>query len=153
VVRELLGPRDLTYAEAVRILGERIGKPDLKYVQLSSANMASALVQAGLTESFAGLYVKMTRVFNEGKVKPSTGRTPENTTATQFEDFADELARAMRWLEGQGEKHGKHGAGEPSQGSFTACASDALAGNLIVMVPVANHLLGIQIGDFCRAVP
>ena len=27
VVRELLGPRDLTYSEATRILGERIGSP------------------------------------------------------------------------------------------------------------------------------
>jgi uncharacterized protein YbjT (DUF2867 family) len=29
VVRELLGPRDLTYAEATRIVGKRIKKPDL----------------------------------------------------------------------------------------------------------------------------
>jgi uncharacterized protein YbjT (DUF2867 family) len=38
VVRELLGPRDLSYAEATRIIGERIGKPDLQYVQLSDAD-------------------------------------------------------------------------------------------------------------------
>ena len=96
VVRELLGPRDLTYAEATRILGERIGNPDLKYVQFSYADMAKALVQAGLSESFAGLYVEMTRAFNEGKVKPREGRTPENTTPTRFEDFAGELARAYQ---------------------------------------------------------
>ena len=35
VVRELLGPRDISYSEAKRILGVRIGKPDLQYVQLS----------------------------------------------------------------------------------------------------------------------
>ena len=94
VVRELLGPRDLSYAEATRILGERIGKPDLQYVQFSYADEARALVQAGLSESFAGLYVEMTRAFNEGTVKPREGRTPENTTPTRFEDFAGELARA-----------------------------------------------------------
>jgi len=55
VVRELLGPCDLTYAEATRILGERIGQPDLKYVQFSYVDEAKALVQAGLSESFAGL--------------------------------------------------------------------------------------------------
>ena len=96
VVRELLGPRDLTYSEATRILGERIGKPDLNYVQISYAEMAKALVQAGLSESFAGLYVEMTRSFNEGKVKPSEDRKPENTTPTRFEDFAGELAGAYR---------------------------------------------------------
>jgi uncharacterized protein YbjT (DUF2867 family) len=96
IVRELLGPRDLSYAEATRILGERIGRPDLKYVQFSYADEANALVQAGLSESFAGLYVEMTRAFNEGKVKPREGRNPENTTPTRFEDFAGELARAYQ---------------------------------------------------------
>jgi len=92
VVRELLGPRDLTYSEATRILGERIGKPDLQYVQFSYADEAKALAQAGLSESFAGLYVEMTRAFNEGKVKQ--WRNPENTTPTRFEDFVGELAGA-----------------------------------------------------------
>ena len=96
VVRELLGPRDLSYAEATRILGERIGKPDLAYVQLSYAEMAEALVQAGLSASFAGIYVEMTRAFNEGRVLPRAGRTPANTTPTRFEDFADELAQAYQ---------------------------------------------------------
>ena len=94
VVRELLGPRDLSYAEATRILGARIGKPDLKFVQFSYADTARALVEAGLSESFAGLYVEMTRAFNEGKIKPREGRKPENTTPTRFEDFAGELSRA-----------------------------------------------------------
>jgi uncharacterized protein YbjT (DUF2867 family) len=96
VVRELLGQRDLSYSEATYILGERIGKPDLAYVQLSYADEARALVQAGLSESFASLYVEMTRAFNEGTVKPRNGRTPENITPTRFEDFASELADAVR---------------------------------------------------------
>jgi uncharacterized protein YbjT (DUF2867 family) len=96
VVRELLGPRDLSYVEATRILGERIGRPDLAYVQLSYDDEAQALVHAGLSESFAGLYVEMTRAFNEGTVKPRAGRTAANTTPTRFEDFADELASAYQ---------------------------------------------------------
>lgn len=92
VVRELLGQGDLSHSEATRILGERIGKPDLQYIQFPYADQAQALVQAGMSESFAGLYVEMTRAFNEGKV--IARRTPENTTPTRFEDFADELARA-----------------------------------------------------------
>jgi uncharacterized protein YbjT (DUF2867 family) len=83
VVRELLGQRDLTYSEATRILGERIGKPDLQYVQFSYADQTNALVQAGLSESFAKLYVEMTRAFSEGTVKPRKGRTPEKTRPTR----------------------------------------------------------------------
>jgi uncharacterized protein YbjT (DUF2867 family) len=92
VVRELLGPRDISYSEATQILGERIGQPDLQYVQFSYDDQSKTLVQAGLSESFANLYVEMTRAFNEGTTKPD--RTRENTTRTRFEDFADELSRA-----------------------------------------------------------
>src|SRR4030095_14861182 len=92
VVRELLGQRDLSYSEATHILGERIGKPDLKYVQFSYEDEVKALVQAGLSPSFANLYVEMTRAFNSGGIKPR--RTPENTTPTRFESFAGELAHA-----------------------------------------------------------
>lgn len=94
VVKELIGQRDLSYREATSILGERIGLPDLEYVQLPYADMANVLVQAGLSGSFAGLYVEMTRAFNEGIVQPLHGRTPENTTPTSFEEFANELAHA-----------------------------------------------------------
>jgi uncharacterized protein YbjT (DUF2867 family) len=92
VVRELLGSRDLSYAEATRIIGEKIGKPDLQYARFSYDDQANALVQPGFSESFARLYVDMTRAFNDGTIKPR--RTAENTTPTRFEDFADELAHA-----------------------------------------------------------
>lgn len=94
VARELLGQRDLSHNEVARILGERIGKPDLSYVQVPYAEMVQSLVQAGLSESFAQLYVEMTRAFNEDKITQK--RTPENTTPTSFEVFADELAGAYQ---------------------------------------------------------
>jgi uncharacterized protein YbjT (DUF2867 family) len=97
-VRELLGPRDLTQAEATRILGARIGKPDLPYVQFPYADFVKALVQVGLSENVANLYSEMSRALNEGKVKSLEGRRKENTTATRFEDFVVELEKAYRAL-------------------------------------------------------
>ena len=94
VVRELLGPRDLTYEEATRIIGAHIGKPDLQYVQFPYADFASSLVQMGISQNMAGLYAEMARAFNERRVKPREGRRPENTTPTRLEDFAEDLARA-----------------------------------------------------------
>jgi len=96
VVRELLGPRDLTHAEVARIVGERIGKPDLPYVQLPYDEMAGALTRAGCSESYAALYVEMTRALNERRIRSPEGRRPENSTPTRFEDFAQELARAYQ---------------------------------------------------------
>jgi uncharacterized protein YbjT (DUF2867 family) len=94
VVRELLGPRDISYSEVTRILGEKIGKLDLQYVQFSYDDQVKALVQAQFSESFARLYVEMTHAFNEGTIKPA--RTRENTTPTRFEDFADEWASVYK---------------------------------------------------------
>ena len=51
-------------------------------------------VAGKVCRDFARLYVEMTRAFNERTIKPR--RTPENTTPTRFEDFADELARAYQ---------------------------------------------------------
>ncbi|QSQ15724.1 NmrA family NAD(P)-binding protein [Myxococcus landrumensis] len=90
-VRELLGPRDLSYREATRILGARLGRPELNYVQLPPQEMSQALVHAGLSETFARLYVEMTQAFNDGRIQPRAGRTADNTTPTRFEDFVAEL--------------------------------------------------------------
>jgi len=98
VVHELLGPRDLTHTEVAALIGARIGKPDLQYVQLSPEEMRSALMQAGFSASFAELYLEMTRAFNEGRVQPRAGRTRDNSTRTRFEDFVEEPAFAPRMV-------------------------------------------------------
>ncbi|RST53900.1 NmrA family NAD(P)-binding protein [Variovorax sp. MHTC-1] len=97
-LRELLGQRDLSHSEVARILGERIGKPELAYVQISEAEMTGAMIEAGLSPSFAALYLEMTHAFNEGRIGPSAGRNAANTTATRFEDFAEEFARVYAAL-------------------------------------------------------
>ncbi len=93
-VRNLLGPRDLSMAEATRILGAAIGKPDLAYVQFPYEAFAAALTQGGLSADLARLYAEMSRAFNDGLVKVEGGRTPASTTPSTFESFAGELAAA-----------------------------------------------------------
>lgn len=91
-VRELLGPRDLSNAEIIHILGDRIGRPDLRYVQLPDADMVAALTSAGFSADVAGRQVEMNRAVTEGRVVSREGRTPANTTPTRFEDYAAELS-------------------------------------------------------------
>ncbi len=98
LVRNLLGPRDLTMAEATRIIGEKIGKPDLKYVQFPYDAFSETLVQMGLSKDVARLFAEMARAFNEGRVRPVGGRTPASSTPTTFESFADQLAQAYQRL-------------------------------------------------------
>ena len=87
-VQELLGPRDLSFAEATRILGAAIGKPDLAYVQFPYADYSAALQQAGLSKSVADLYAEMEKAFDDGIV--NVGRGPQ-----RGEHDADDV-RAVR---------------------------------------------------------
>lgn len=93
-VRYLLGARDYTMAEVTGILGAAIGKPGLPYVQFPYDAFGGALEQAGLGRSLAGLYVEMSKAFNEGRISVPGGRTAANTTPTTLEAFAKELAAA-----------------------------------------------------------
>jgi uncharacterized protein YbjT (DUF2867 family) len=93
-VRELLGPRDLSFDEATRIVGAKIGKPDLAYVQFPYADYSAALQQAGLSKSVADLYAEMEKAFDDGIVRSVEGRTDRNTTPTTLEQFADVIAQA-----------------------------------------------------------
>jgi len=95
-VRELLGPRDLSLAEAAKILGARIGKPDLAYVQFPYDAFAGALTQVGLSADVARLYAEMAQAFNEGTIKSLAGRSAATTTPTTFESFSEILAGAYK---------------------------------------------------------
>jgi uncharacterized protein YbjT (DUF2867 family) len=97
-VRELLGPRDVTLGEATRLIGERIGRPDLPYVTFADADLVGGLVQAGFAEPNAKLFVEMSQAFNDGRVRSLEGRHPGNTGQTTIESFADTLATAYKAL-------------------------------------------------------
>ena len=90
-VRELLGERDLTFTEATRIIGDRIGLPNLQYVQFPYDDYVTSLVQAGFSHDVAKLVTEMSRAFNEGRIRPNETRGAANTTTTRFEAFVDEV--------------------------------------------------------------
>lgn len=94
VVREVLGQRDLTYREVTAILGDRIGRPGLQYVQLPDTEMLHALTGAGLSADVAAQNLDMNRAMSDRTIRSREGRGPQNTTPTRFEDFADELVSA-----------------------------------------------------------
>jgi uncharacterized protein YbjT (DUF2867 family) len=57
--REAQGQRDLDYTEATTIIGKAIGKPRLAYVHLPDDQVRAAMVQMGMSETFARLVVEM----------------------------------------------------------------------------------------------
>jgi uncharacterized protein YbjT (DUF2867 family) len=96
VVRELLGPRDLTMNEVTRVLGRAIGKPDLKYVQFPYEDAEKAMIQMGLSPDVARLFIEMQRGMNDGLIRPTQPRGPETSTPTPIEEFAKTFAQAYQ---------------------------------------------------------
>lgn len=89
--RELHGQRDLTYNEVATIIGRAIGKPDLKYQQVSDDQFRGALVQMGMSEPVAKLLVEMTQALDAGRMRALEPRTAQNTTPTGYETFVAEV--------------------------------------------------------------
>jgi uncharacterized protein YbjT (DUF2867 family) len=88
--QELHGQRDLDYTEVTAIIGTAIGKPNLKYVHLTDDQVRPALIQMGMSDSFASLLLEMTSALNSGYMRPLEPRTAGNTTPTPFEAFVAE---------------------------------------------------------------
>jgi uncharacterized protein YbjT (DUF2867 family) len=99
VVRELLGPRDLTYPAVAAAIGEAIGRPDVQYVQLPGGELAAVLIEtAGFSPDFAALLVEFNQALSDGRLHSLEGRSESNTTPTEFTEFAAELAHAYAAL-------------------------------------------------------
>jgi uncharacterized protein YbjT (DUF2867 family) len=89
--QELLGPRDVTYAEAAKIIGLAIGKPGLAYVQLSDEQVIQAMTGMGISRNMAQLLCEMSAALNNGHMKPLEPRSEKNTTPTTLETFVEEV--------------------------------------------------------------
>lgn len=89
-VKLLLGPEDVTMRAATRALGERLGLPDLPYVQFPPDGVRGALAGAGMSEEVASLMVDMQLAMNRGWPFSSVRRTADSATPTTLEAFLKE---------------------------------------------------------------
>jgi len=93
-VLELLGPREYTFGEAAQVIGEAIGKP-VQHIQVTPEQTREALVDAGISEDLADIYLEMYAAFDSGHIAPEHPRTEASTTPTDLETFAKEVLRPM----------------------------------------------------------
>ncbi len=93
--RELQGPRDMSWDEAIVVLGKAIGNPALKYIEAPYDEAAKSMVATGLKPALAAEFVEMYRAMNEQRMKPQEPRTPRSTTPTTLEVFAKGVAAAL----------------------------------------------------------
>lgn len=95
--RELLGARDYSMNEVASIIGQAIGKPDLKYLQASEEQLRPAMVQMGISPSFVSLLLEMAEAINSGYMVNLEPHSTHNATPTTYEMFvAEEFVPAYR---------------------------------------------------------
>ncbi len=88
--RELLGQRDVSYAEIAPIIGKAIGKPGLNYTMVPALTLRPALKQAGMSGSMVDILLEMADALNSGYMEPLEARSEANTTPTSIETFVSE---------------------------------------------------------------
>ena len=92
-VHELLGEHDLSMNEVTEVFGEKIGKPDLRYVQFSAEDEKKGMMDFGLSEDASDQLIELSQAINEGILAVNQPRTVKNTTGTSIEEFADFFAQ------------------------------------------------------------
>jgi len=81
-----------TCNEAATILGEAIGRPDLKWISITDEQQLNAYKSFGMNESIAGQFVVMNRSIQEGKFWEDFNRQQITLGKVKMTDFATEFA-------------------------------------------------------------
>jgi uncharacterized protein YbjT (DUF2867 family) len=95
-VEYVLGERNISYDEITAALANSLDRGDLRYVHFPADQSMMGLKQFGFTDNSAKLIVELADGVNDGSVLEHYERTPENTTGTSIEDFAEEFAEMFR---------------------------------------------------------
>ena len=87
---------ELTGNESASVLGKAIGKPDLKWIMISNAQMLSDLEAAGMNPQIAAGLVEMYASLHSGVLAEDYYRNkPTVMGKVKLEDFAKEFAAAI----------------------------------------------------------
>jgi uncharacterized protein YbjT (DUF2867 family) len=88
--RELLGPGEISMTDVAAIIGKAIGKPDLKYAQISDEQARAGMHEMGLSVDLTNQLLELAHAVNTGLIRPREARCSENTTPTSFVSFVRE---------------------------------------------------------------
>jgi uncharacterized protein YbjT (DUF2867 family) len=89
----LVGPEDISMTAATRALGERLGLPDLPYVQFPPDGVRGALLGAGMSEEAASQMVELQLGLNRAGPFHAVRRAADATAPTRLEEFLGTVLR------------------------------------------------------------
>ena len=91
-VHELLGERDVSMNDVTKAFGEKIGKPDLGYVQFSVEDAKKGMMDFGMSDHVSDQLIELNQAIYDSLFAVNQPRTDKNTTGTSIEEFADFFA-------------------------------------------------------------
>jgi len=86
-VIELMGPREYSFDEATKILGDAIGEP-LTFTTVPPEAALGAMTGMGMSQHMAGQMVELIQGIDQGRLRPEFPRSEQSTTPTTMEEFA-----------------------------------------------------------------
>ena len=89
-----VGSDELTCSETARILGEAIGKPDLKWLIIPGEQMLGGLIAAGMKADIAEGLVEMYAAVHDGSMREDYDRHRPALGKVKMTDFAKDFAEA-----------------------------------------------------------
>ena len=89
-VRLLVGPEDISLRAATRALGQRLGLPELAYVQFPPDGDAGGAGGAGMSEEGAAAMVELQLDLNDRRPFDGLRRAADATAPTRLEELLDE---------------------------------------------------------------
>jgi uncharacterized protein YbjT (DUF2867 family) len=92
-VMTLLGPEDVTFDEAARILSEGLGKT-VKHITVTPEQAREAMAQTGLKAKTVDLFLEMYDWMDQ-RMDAGEPRTPETTTPTTLASFTREVLKPL----------------------------------------------------------
>jgi uncharacterized protein YbjT (DUF2867 family) len=89
-VVELFGER-ITYRTVTKLIGEKIGVPNLPYIQASDEEAMTSMTAMGLSRSMAASFVELAHGISRGMVTTTVGNTVTPNAPTTYRQFVDEV--------------------------------------------------------------
>lgn len=90
---QYIASEEITYSELAKTIGEAIGKPDLKWVQISAEQMQGGLIAVGMQPKSAAGLVEMYGAINTGLLYEDYQlNKPKSFGKVKVKDFAKDFA-------------------------------------------------------------
>ncbi|GJL66462.1 MAG: hypothetical protein NPIRA05_14330 [Nitrospirales bacterium] len=86
----------MSMEEVTNVLGEKIGIPDLRYVQFSHEEEKKGLMDFGMSDDVSDQLIELSQAMNDGLIAVNVLRMAENTTGTSIEEFAEFFAQIYK---------------------------------------------------------